>query len=1183
MVASPSQFYKYTYDAPDAVVILNRGTQFEQDITGDVISFNTNNSVDSITGSFMLTVDNTNERYVDRWNFAKIKKMGSIEIFAKSLDIASATTGAGSADPTQTNPGADADSVFFPQEINGEEATLGALITQIYGKGISDKDRTKIMQTIPALNRNRSLPKRAFEINKFDAINNGTLKIKDITVRTSQKQIVITSKSKNVNAITIKVENFVEGKNTANLITFTMTKSEEQRVLQIPVPSNIIKKITTREKAPIPAGVTEAWPTDVFEDADERDLQRKPAIKIPRPPSLFPRIFFGVVLSVVQNMQIGGSMSLVLSGKSIGYWLEASKVNIFPAAMQSSYVDVDLTVYANRYTEFSALDIFKDLIRGSTEDLAGVIDYNADGDTTGWELLANQGKFDDTIIGAFNEPITFQDADGRAIKETKKLDNTSPASRERQLDTMGTNLYKGLPINVTGQNVTTNDNITKDPTWTRLAKELQTSETKLVKYKKDVTATRKTRKIKEQEVQANVSILGKDAVKAEKQKTAQILKPLKEKRDAEQKNVNELKKKIDERPIVKAQREALTANRIAVRQASAKALRVGRERLLQQFGIIEHWKKIFAQFILEVVNPDKFLSIIKPVKFQEGNHGVDMDGDYISKAELASQISEAIQHEFYCDTNGHFILKPPLYNVGVPDNNPVYIIEEDDLVSMSLNDTVEGIITRIGVTGDWQEAPEVMDKILTYNLFQDMRLIRDYGFHGKEIANRLFLRDVIDCRDFGKAFMSKNNQELVNATITIIGRPKIRLGLAVYLKPKDTVYYIKGISHELTSGGQYQTTLTLTGARRILTGFATRSKVNLMGRVFLGEESTSFQYEVKGEPVDIVHYTPTSSTNFELLDAHDNASKDFTIKKDKPPTEEDPAGRAEPRNPQEANTQGANGPNKPIRLVSVYQILNHPNPAMIGLIIDKDSQVISNANKSNFDFFNNLVPDDIPQKSLTSNNVPPKEKNAAVGKINEQFTNFTTNENITPENAGETFTPEKQNKFIFQALTNFSSTASAPSTTVRSLRDPAESVERRQSVYASRLLVLLTKVTDNNILYKQLTDEDGRELPAYLDYGKSLLIQQNEFKLNDFETISRDSNKKDLNENRKKSNATTAAGSNPRNSKLTTEEAKRIRDRFKIGFREATLTREDQQTDAEAALQQIKDNDANTDFGRIIG
>lgn len=1021
--SNPYQYFNFDVSDPDAIVVLNRGTQFEKDITNDVRSAQTSNSIESIAGSFNLTVDNTNDAYVDRFGHPLIKVMSSIEIFAKSLTIK--TT------PDNLNVGFD--STQIPADIKN----LNQFIN-VYYNNPSSSARDKYQQQIIALNSQRQTP--------------------------NDKGVAVPDP--------ITDNDFILADNIAG-----------------------------RERM---------------------DSLRQSPLRVPSLDNLYQRVFFGVVLNVSQNINPGGELTLNLTGKSIGYWLEATPVNIHPGGFEYAFNNTDPTVYANRYATTAAMDIFRDLIRFSTDDLVAVTDFNTDSYSTGLDVIELNGKIDVNILDAFGNPQKEQKADGTLSNEKLAFKTINTGQKINEIENKVSRLYQGIPAN---NNVSdsTSDAITGSSAWTRASQKYVTDTRTLSGYasgSNQAIAALKNQIASAQDV-ATRNVLQIQLTQLQ-QTSSQRISQL-------QQVVRQDKIDIEAIPEFQIQYQGLSQQMDELKKSITSAVKAGRSNVLNQFGIINHWKNIFSKMILEVVDTNNFLGLIQPLKIAFSAPDASLDGDYISKADMADMVVKNLMYEFYVDTNGHFVLKPPLYNIGIQPDNPDYIVEEDDIVSMTTNESVEGIITRIGVTGDVIE-PVTLERIQIYNMHQDLNLIRDYGFHATEIANRLFLRNNSDCRDFGKSYMIKNNMELNNASLTINGRAGIRLGTSIYVKPRDTVYYIKEINHEITAGGQFQTTLTLIGARRIVTGFKAQSTLRVVNLV-TGYKPTPDQPGMSIDTQNTFHYILSSAVNPEAItDANIKSGPAPGPGNDNQQYNREQALSIEQasavlENPNTALLLGQSiSPNDMVNqkaqlngyvpqiLRNVYQITNHINPSYIGLIVDFDSEAISSINVANYKFFADLTVDSI-SKSFDILNIPNNKRSNAVERIKASFAEFIAKNNVSDPNK---FTLNLRDQFILFFLKQSVDRVTA-STVTSGGKQQSVSQDDMDAANAAVVFNQIIAQVDNGGVYRQYTDGDGRELPSYLDYGKSLLIERESLTLSEFVNIAKASEqqKKDAEAKRK--------------------------------------------------------------------
>lgn len=157
-------YYNWDNSDPDAIVLLNRGTEYELDLTNDIISFNTSNSIDSAQGTFTVTLDNKNDHLVNRFNNSRIKKMSSIEIFSKPLN----SFGTRNNSTTST-------TVAIPEDIFGKAPTLNGMFDLVYGKDISPDSRNYLIQQFNILNSDRVAPVKTGQIDKLSLKKKGIL------------------------------------------------------------------------------------------------------------------------------------------------------------------------------------------------------------------------------------------------------------------------------------------------------------------------------------------------------------------------------------------------------------------------------------------------------------------------------------------------------------------------------------------------------------------------------------------------------------------------------------------------------------------------------------------------------------------------------------------------------------------------------------------------------------------------------------------------------------------------------------------------------------------------------------------------------------------------------------------------------------------------------------------------
>lgn len=187
-----------------------------------------------------------------------------------------------------------------------------------------------------------------------------------------------------------------------------------------------------------------------------------------------------------------------------------------------------------------------------------------------------------------------------------------------------------------------------------------------------------------------------------------------------------------------------------------------------------------------------------------------------SKLSIATTARDQILYEFYCDTTGDIVFKPPFYNMNVIPNKPVSWVQDFDILDDSITETEQEVYTHITSSGNafggvtsWG----LNDDITTPRTgVVDFHLLRRYGWRrmdyqcewaGNPKKLFYFLMDYLD----------RINAKRSNGTVTIPMRPELRMGFPVWIPKYDSFFYVNGISHNYSPGGQATSTLTLIAKR----------------------------------------------------------------------------------------------------------------------------------------------------------------------------------------------------------------------------------------------------------------------------------------------------------------------------------------------------------------------------------
>jgi hypothetical protein len=187
-----------------------------------------------------------------------------------------------------------------------------------------------------------------------------------------------------------------------------------------------------------------------------------------------------------------------------------------------------------------------------------------------------------------------------------------------------------------------------------------------------------------------------------------------------------------------------------------------------------------------------------------------------SKLAIAMTARDQAGYEFYCDTTGDIIFKPPFYNLNVIPNKPTSWIQNFEIIDDNVTDSEAEVYTHITSSGNafggvWD--PGLNDEITTPRTgVIDYHLLRRYGWRRLDYQcewagnpNKLFYH-LLD-------YLDRVNSKRQNGTVTIPMRPELRMGFPIWFPKYDSFFYIQGISHNYSPGGQATTTLTLTAKR----------------------------------------------------------------------------------------------------------------------------------------------------------------------------------------------------------------------------------------------------------------------------------------------------------------------------------------------------------------------------------
>ena len=257
-------------------------------------------------------------------------------------------------------------------------------------------------------------------------------------------------------------------------------------------------------------------------------------------------------------------------------------------------------------------------------------------------------------------------------------------------------------------------------------------------------------------------------------------------------------------------------------------------------------------------------------------HVFDQMGDienaeYRTKIEIATNVRDLIEYEFYQDVNGTFIFKPPFYNLDTKDVLP-YRISPQDIISFSSNVNSEEIVTALEVQTSMHRAIRSETGVNEVGYHVDLDLVKRFGERYKKICLWYIERGSKMARSIAVGHMSQMNAKAYSGTVVMPGRPEIKLGFPVYIEHKDVYYYIRSISHTFDYGGSFTSTLSLEALRERIYGTVDGQWQPLKNRIYkLTERYLPYQEQINASNLLPATDTRSQETIQSLINNNPNA------------------------------------------------------------------------------------------------------------------------------------------------------------------------------------------------------------------------------------------------------------------------------------------------------------------------
>ena len=189
--------------------------------------------------------------------------------------------------------------------------------------------------------------------------------------------------------------------------------------------------------------------------------------------------------------------------------------------------------------------------------------------------------------------------------------------------------------------------------------------------------------------------------------------------------------------------------------------------------------------------------------------------EYQTKLEIANACKEAVGFEFYMDVTGDIVFKPPFFNLDILSNKPISWIQDIDILDFDFTDSESEVVTQLTIEGNFGGNVDYGfgAEINPFTSVTDYHLLSKYGWRS-HTYNSEFMGDTNRMFYHGLDILDRINSKRNQATITIPHRPELRLGFPVYVAPFDEIWYIRGLSHNISFGGRATTSLSLTARRQ---------------------------------------------------------------------------------------------------------------------------------------------------------------------------------------------------------------------------------------------------------------------------------------------------------------------------------------------------------------------------------
>jgi len=186
------------------------------------------------------------------------------------------------------------------------------------------------------------------------------------------------------------------------------------------------------------------------------------------------------------------------------------------------------------------------------------------------------------------------------------------------------------------------------------------------------------------------------------------------------------------------------------------------------------------------------------------------ESEYMSKLEIANHIKDVINYEFFMDTTGDIVFKPPFWNLDVRGNYPISWIQDIDVIDWDFTSSESEVYTMLTMKGSYSSRSEygIASEICPSCTVTDYKLLSKYGLRAHDYTSE-WITSPKALFFHGLDVLDHANARRCTGSVTIPLRPELRMGFPIYIESRDEFWYVSGISHTISFGGRATTTLSL--------------------------------------------------------------------------------------------------------------------------------------------------------------------------------------------------------------------------------------------------------------------------------------------------------------------------------------------------------------------------------------